>query len=104
MKTFRDLTDAATQVSLKTAFAGPEAKKLRVAGLKIADKDLSKFEKEMSKLSKNVDKTLSSIDKASGQFQSPAVKQAFKGEIKEVIRKFLSARRDSGNPISIALG
>ena len=104
MKTFRDLTEVATQVSLKTAFPGPEAQKLRVAGLKIADKDLTKFEKGMSKLSKDVDKTLSAIDKASGQFQSPAVKQAFKKEIKEVIRKFLSAGRDSGNPISTALG
>ena len=85
-----NLSDAATQVSLKKAFGGKEAKKLWDAGMKIADKDLTKFKREMSKLSKDLDKTLSSIDKASGQFQSPGVKQAFLGEIKEMLRKFLS--------------
>ena len=91
MSKFKEnLVEAVTKVSLKTAFAGKDAKKLWDAGMKIADKDLTKFKREMSKLSKDLDKTLSSIDKVSGQFQSPGVKQAFKREIKEVLRKFLS--------------
>ena len=35
-----NLSDAATQVSLKKAFGGKEAKKLWDAGMKIAEKDL----------------------------------------------------------------